>query len=63
MSPKLKKIALAAAIVCAANALYTSTAFAGMDPCGGGCSTSASCTNTCTCFPMIGTPDPGVCTN
>lgn len=67
MTTKLKKIAFSAALLTAANLLYVGTARAFDDeviaPCGGGCHSSATCYNNCGCFPMIGTPEPGVCTN
>lgn len=67
MTTKLKKIAFSAALLTAANLVYVSAARAGehefYSPCGGGCSSSSTCYDGCGCFPMIGTPKPGVCTN
>jgi hypothetical protein len=64
MTPKLKRLTLAAALLIGANVLYARTATATvLPPCGGGCKSSNTCTGGCVCEPMIGTKDPGVCTS
>ena len=67
MQSNWKKIVLAAALLCGANVGYAvfNPAEAGVvqAPCGNGCYDSSTCTNNCACFPMIGQPKPGWCTN
>jgi len=66
MHSKLKRVVVLAALVCGANMGYAALnpAEAGVvAPCGDGCSSSATCFNSCACFPMIGQTQPGWCTN
>lgn len=67
MTPKLKRLFFAAVTLVAANVLYAGVSDAqhstpnSISPCGGGCYTSQTCTNSCSCFPQIGQDTPGAC--